>query len=574
MLEKIKKLKVWQIAIVFAVIGVATYFTGLSGAFQNDDFHQVVDNTPVHSITNLPTFFTSSTFFNGEKMTGVYYRPLMTTTFSLIYTFFGANPLPYHLIQLALFIAGAFILCLVFRCFFGTILALALSLVFLVHPLNSQIVFSIPTMQDALFFFFGISALWLVINNKMEDRPWTVVACLTLAVFSKESGVLFAILALLYLFWFKREKVITLLKYMVLPVVLYLILRNVAVGSAIIDHAAPINDLSVVGRLFTAPSVMLFYIAKFLYPQQLSLGYYWTYPEFSVEHVLIPLAVDLLAIGLFVYLGFRVHSKMSKDKFKYFLFFAAWTVMGLALYMQIIPGLDFTACETWFYFAMAGLLGMIGTALLTIKIRFRSEWLLMPVIVLIAILGVRSSLRGMDYKSQYKLATVDLSVSPDNYAAMCNISQYLIDGGKYDEAISYARRSVGVFPMLSNNINLGVALQYKGKYDEAMNVYHQALKYGNTSIIYENLSLIHLVTSTNYYETKQNFQTALNEYPHDYKIWLYYAIFEGASNVTSEAKTAISKAVTLGPIPQVIYDNIMQDKPFTVPILGKNILVK
>jgi len=572
MLEKIKKIKTWQVAILFAIVGLATYMTGLNSPFQNDDFPQIVNNTPVHSITNLPTFFTSSTFFNGEKMTGVYYRPLMTTTF--IYTIFKANPIPYHLVQLAFFIAGAFILFLVFKHFFKKIPSLILSLIFLVHPLNSQIVFSIPTMQDVLFFFFGILALWLIINKKLDKRPWIVALCLTLSIFSKESGFLFVAISFLYLFWFDRKKIITLVKYMAIPLILYVLLRTSAVGFAGASRAVPINDLSFTGRLFTAPSVMLFYLAKFIYPHQLSLGYYWTNPVFSIDKVLIPLLVDLLVVGLFIYLGRRVYKKLPRDKFKYYLFFAIWTLMGLGLYMQIIPGLDFTACETWFYFAMAGLLGMIGVSLLTIKTRFNPKWLLIPALVLIVALGVRTGLRGIDYKSQYNLAVVDLSVSSDNYPAMSNISQYLIDNNRYKEAIVYAQRSISIYPILSNSINLGVALQYEGEYEKAKDAYNQALKYGNISIVYENLCLIYIATSTDYYKTEQLIQAALKEYPRNYKIWLYEAVFEGASGMTSEAKTAITNAVKYGPIPQVIYDNIMQDKPFTVPILDKTLLVK
>lgn len=573
MFDKINRMKPWQVACIFAVVGLAVFFTGLNNPFQNDDFYQIVNNTPVHSIGNLPQFFGSSTFFNGEKLTGVYYRPLMTTTFSLIYSIFGAQPIAYHIVQLILYTSGAFVLYLVFKHFFKPTVSLILALIFLVHPLNSQVVFSIPTMQDALFFLFGISAIWILINYKSNRGLWAAVACLLAAMFSKESGILFTVVAFLYLFWFDRSRVLALLKAITLPIVLYFILKINAVGIIGAHHAAPINDLDFIGRLFTAPSIFLFYIAKFIFPQQLSLGYYWTHPTFNISDVLIPLIVDLLIIGLFVYFGFRVKVKLSKEKFRIYLFFAAWTVIGLGLYMQIIPGLDFTACETWFYFAMAGLLGMIGTVLMTIKINLRPEWLVIPAIVLIALLGVRSGLRGLDYSSQYNLAVHDLTVSDDNFAAMNNIAQHLIDQGKYKEAESYARRSIGVYPIISNYINLGVVLQQTGDYSGSIEAYEQALKYGNTSIIYENLALTHIVYS-NPPTTAQFFQKALQEYPHNFKLWLYYAVFEGALGSNDKAKNAIVTATTYGDVPRVIYDGIIKRQPFNIPILGKKLLIR
>jgi len=574
MLEKINNLKSWQIAVIFVLIGFAAFFTGLTNPFQNDDFLQIVNNTAVHSITNLPEFFGSSTFFNGEKLTGVYYRPLMTTTFSLIYSIFGTNTFAYHFVQLSLYIASAYILFLVFRHFFKKqTLALFLSLLFLIHHLNFQIVYSIPTMQDALFFFFGILAIWTLISHESNKSLWVVVAYLMLAMFSKESGVLFVIVTFLYLFWFDRDRIRTLFYRLVGPIILYLILRFNAVGMAGSSHAAPINNLDLVERLFTAPSVLFFYISKLVFPQQLSLGYYWVNPNFSVENVLFPLLIDIAVVGLFIFLGFRIRAKLPKKKLRIYLFFAAWTIIGLGLYMQVLPGLDFTACETWFYFTMVGLLGMIGISAQTVKIRFQPEWLIIPAMLLIVVLGVRSNLRGLDYSSQYKLAVHDLEVSSDNFAAMTNISQYYIDQGNFNEAALYAKRSIDIYPGFSNYTNLGVALQQTGDFKGAIDAYDKALKYGNVGIIYGNLALIHIVYSKPS-DTEQFFKMALQEYPHDYKLWVYYAVFQGAVGSNDNAKTAIMNAAKYGNVPTAIYEGIMNHKSFSVPILGKTVLVR
>lgn len=559
------------------IIGFSVFFSGLSGPFQNDDFTQIVSNTPVHSISNIPSFFGSSTFFNGEKLTGVYYRPLMTTTFSIIYSVFGAQPVAYHLVQLILYILGAFILFLVFKHFFKLILALPLAIIFLVHPMNSQIVYSIPTMQDALFFFFGILAMLTLIKYRTNRAMWMAILFFMMSLFSKESGILFIIMGLSYLYLFDKERLRTFLSYAVLPVFLYFVFKINTVGLAGASHAAPINGLNLIGRILTAPSIALFYFTKFIFPSELSLGYYWVHPTFTIDTFLIPLIVDLLVVGLFVYLGVQVQKKLSKEKFNAFIFFAVWAVIGLGLYMQIIPGLDFTACEAWFYFAMAGILGMIGITLQSVKIRFRPEWLVWLAIAatvsVIVLLGVRSNLRGYDYKSQYNLAVHDLKVSPDDFAAMDDIAQYLDDNGKFQEAIKYAQQSIDIYPIVSNYNNLGVALQQTGNYQRAINAYDQALKYGNMAIIYENLALIHFVYSKPL-ATSQFLKKALQEYPHDYKLWLYYAVFEGAIGSNADAVNAITTAASYGEVPPVIYNGIMQNKPFGVPILGKTLLVR
>jgi len=69
---------------------------------------------------------------------------------------------------------------------------------------------------------------------------------------------------------------------------------------------------------------------------------------------------------------------------------------------------------------------------------------------------------GYDYKSQYNLAVHDLTVSPDDFAAMNNIAQYLEDNGKFQEAIKYARQSINIYPIVSNYNNLGLHYSRRG----------------------------------------------------------------------------------------------------------------
>lgn len=568
----LNQLKTWQAALIIIVVGLCTFSTGLANPFQNDDTFQIVINTPVHSVRNIPLLFQNSTFYDGQQLTGIYYRPLMSTTFSIIYTLFSTNTVPYHLVQLALYLAGAFLLYLVFKHFLRPVLALPLVLIFLVHPINTQVVYSIPTMQDVLLFFFGMLSLWLLIRYRTTRSLWGVAICILITVLSKESGIVFGALALVYLFLFNRERLRSFFLIMILPAMLYLALRIHAVGINQAQHAAPIDEISLLGRIMTAPSIILFYVGKLVFPQKLATAYYWVYPKFSIGHVLLPIVADLAILGLFVYLGLRVRARLSSRVFQAYCLFAAWVVIGLAPYLQLIP-LDMTLCETWFYFTTAGLLGMIGVALPSFSIRIRPQWLLLPVIILIVVFGVRSAIRGLDYRSQYILATRDLAVSKDDYAAMNNISQHYIDQHNYREAIVYAERSVNAYPTVSNYNNLGVAHEQLGEYVEAVDAYNRALRHNNLSIVYENLGLILMVYS-DVNTTERLYYDGLKVYPHDFKLWVYKAIFDGARGHTQEAQADIATAAQYGTVPPYIYTNIMNNRPFTLPLLGKTLLIK
>lgn len=163
-------------SLIIVTIGFVAFSSGLNNPFMGDDLKQIVENVPVHSISNLWLFFSSSTFYvqgAASPLQGVYYRPLMSTVFSLLYNVFGPQPFYFHVLQLALGVASASILYLVFRYSFNTITSLCLALIFLVHPLNSQVIYAIANMQDVLFFF---SQSWRYgsCSNLAQLKAWAL----------------------------------------------------------------------------------------------------------------------------------------------------------------------------------------------------------------------------------------------------------------------------------------------------------------------------------------------------------------------------------------------------------------
>jgi hypothetical protein len=571
MLDKINKLTSWQAAIIIAIIGFAVFFTGLNNPFQGDDINQIVTNVPVHSITHIRLFFEGGTFYNGGELTplvGGYYRPLMTTAFSLVYTMFGAHQFYFHLLQLLLCIGSTIILYLFFRYSFRSVLALVLSLIFLLHPVNSQVVYAIPSMQEALLFFFGILALYLLLRLKSVRSLLLVAVCLFLSLLSKETGILFVAMALLYLFWWDRKRLYLFMGIMALPVALYLALRIHAVGLFTPLISGPIDSLSLASRLLTAPSIFLFYITKFIFPVKLAAVYYWTYPTFSVRHVLLPLVIDLAVIALVVYLVFVIRKKASKTQYFTYLFFAIWSALGMFMLLQIVP-LDMTACEIWFYFPMAGVLGMIGVVLVTFQARIRPIWFFVIAALLIGLLGVRTAFRGADWRSAITLDQRNISASKEDYNAYNNLAKVLVTQGNYSEAKAYLERSISIYPTYNNYHDLGALLESQGDYSGAAQAFGHALKYSNgqQSGIYEDIATLTMVYGDPA-SNKQFLLSALKKFPQDSNLWLALAILEDKNNDNPAARVAITKAASYGQIPQSIHDNIMNARPFSLNFGG------
>jgi hypothetical protein len=247
MLAKINKITSWQASLVIVVMGFAAYFDSLKNQFLGDDVGQIINNPPIHSIAHIKLFFEGGTFYIGKgfvPLYGFYFRPLMTTVFSLIYTLFGSHPFYFHVVQLLICIGSAILLYLFFRFSFKPALSLFLALIFLVHPIDSQIVFAIASMQDALFFFFGILGLYLLFRFKSKKSLVLVALCFFMSLLAKETGFLFVAMALLYLFWFKRKQLYKFVITMVIPIALYMILRIHAIGLLGTNpHNGPIDNL-------------------------------------------------------------------------------------------------------------------------------------------------------------------------------------------------------------------------------------------------------------------------------------------------------------------------------------------
>jgi len=564
--EKINNVKNWQVALALAGIGLIVFAPSLGNSFVNDDLSQIVNNPTVHSISNIKEFFEGGSFYSGNSvkpLVGIYYRPLMTTFFSLIYSLFGAKAFWFHFFQLLLCIGSAILLYLLFKFSFNRVLAFALALVFLVHPIDSQIVYSIQVLQDALFMFFGLLGLYILIKYKSLRSLFLVAICFFLSLLSKETGILFVAIALLYLFWFDgRRRLLSFASIISLPIALWLLLRIHAVGLNSHSVVAPIDFVPLSARIMTMPSIILFYITKFIFPWKLASAYYWVYPSFSFQHVLLPLIIDMIVIGAFVWLGFKVHRKAPKSQYYTYLLFASWAAIGLLAHMQIIP-LDMTACEVWFIFPMVGVLGMIGVLLETFRSSIRPSWFLIVAAVLLVTFCVRTGLRGPNWNNTYTLATYDIKASKEDYVAYENIGETLLQNGDFNDAETYISRSINIQPNSVNYNDLGLILGNLKDYSGATNAYYSGLQYGNFEYLYDNIGDITLVYGQAAVD-KAFLLQSLSKFPDDSKLWMFLAILYERNNDNADAEIAISNAEKYDIVPQTYYDGIMSRQPFMI----------
>jgi tetratricopeptide (TPR) repeat protein len=378
-------------------------------------------------------------------------------------------------------------------------------------------------------------------------------------------------MALLYLYWFDRERLKLFLAIIALPLVLYAFLKINAVGLTPHSRNAPISQLNLFERLMTAPSVFMLYITKLALPVGLASGYYWTNPSFSFVYTLLPLFLILMIVGYLVYANEQIQKKTNKSTSHIFKFFAIWTVLGIIPLLQIFP-LDLTASETWFYFPMAGILAMIGVLLDTYKDRINKLALLSVAVCLIVALGTLTALRGQDWGDQLVLAKKDAAASKENYRAYDRMSNYYLENHNFAEAEKSARSSISIYPNFSAYTTLGSALLGQGEYLEARQAYIQALSFGDYSNAVEHLALITLV----YGDEKENaafYKMAIQRFPSNATLLRYYAVWKAKTGDREGAKLTIMQAVRHGGVPDQLYNQITNGDKFQFNVNGTPISI-
>lgn len=476
-----------KILLIFFSLGLLIYANSLFNSFVGDDTGQIKENAKVHSIWNIPGHFTRGTFDEGnikQKDFNNYYKPILASTFSLIYLFSGYNPFGFHLIQILIHIINSIYIYYLFKYFFKSATSFMLSLIFLVHPLNTEAVVYISALQEPLFLLFGLLALHISMK-KITNLTWKslIILFLTLSLLAKETGFVFLVILPIFQYLYQRRNILLgfLQSFIVLLIYSFLryIVANIYFGRNVV---IPMNTLSFWERLINIPKIILFYLGTFVYPRYLIMFQSWIVKYPNLQDFYIPLIVDaffFLGIIIFSLIVYKTH----KENFKEIIFFFTWFIIGLGIHLQIIS-LDQTVSDRWFYFPMIGLLGLLGSVIkyLSFKTIVRANLIVPIVFVILVIFSARVIIRNMNWKDNFILANHDLKYNRSSHQLERGIALEYFLQGNYDEAERHYIQSTRLFPSAYNFSALGMFYIATKKYKEASRAYETTLNYDSRDI--------------------------------------------------------------------------------------------
>jgi tetratricopeptide (TPR) repeat protein len=171
--------------------------------FSNTFFHDYVlddaaailyNNYVQEGISGIPKLMKVDFWYFMNLSLG-YYRPLSLITFAIEHQFFGNNPQVSHIGNVAFYALTAYLLCLLLQRWFyaqNPLYAFLITLIFVVHPVHTEVVANIKS-RDELLSFLNATATLLLFTTYLDTHKtkYLLWSCLTfyLAYLSKESSI-------------------------------------------------------------------------------------------------------------------------------------------------------------------------------------------------------------------------------------------------------------------------------------------------------------------------------------------------------------------------------------------------
>lgn len=507
------KYLIW-IPFVFALI---LYGNSITNNFALDDLPQIVNNKYVQQgWSGIGKLLTTNYWASANQNLG-YYRPLSHITFAVENAVHGNNPHIMHLINILLYaftgmIVFGFLSSLIRR---RPVFVLVATLLFLAHPVHTEVVANIKSRDEMLSFFNSILALWLAFNySKNKNLAALVFSWIFyfLALMSKETSMTTVIILPFMLFFFTPKKggyIAGITLSFIAVSLLFLLLKYQLIGTLsghppVERNIYPYRDFA--GRIPTAIYIFGIYLWKTLFPVQLLYDYsYNQIPEASWANPLV--WVSLLVIFFLLYLTVKNMKRKNILSFS-LVFFGATLSVGLA-FVVLRGGI---MAERFLYAPVLGFTLALSHYLFKLLPRDRktkqivydfkpgaSKLFLVLTSILILFYSVRTIARNPVWKDNYTLFSTDIGHGGHSALLLKHYGSELINkavaetnSAKKDSlmnlGISYVEKSLQINPRFSEAyFKLGYAYYQQHDYEKSIEYYKKTNQ--NNSMNVSNMAL-------------------------------------------------------------------------------------
>jgi len=483
--------RAWPVLLVVAA-GVVVYANSLRAAFVFDDLRQIVDNEDIRDLAELGRVWRASP------------RPVVNLSLAVNYAIGALDPFGYHLLNVVIHLLAGMTLygvirrTLVLETFRRTVgesahwLALAVALLWVVHPLQTQsVTYSIQRAESLMGLFYLLTLYCVVRGATTPERGfvWYVAAVAACAAGMGSKAVMITAPIAVWLFdsllvarSFReaaRRRWVLYVGLLATWVVLWHV--GTLKGVFVQDPGARAHvgfgykGVTPVDYLATQAGVLLHYLRLSFWPHPLCLDYQWPVATSATEIVPAGLViVALLATTLWALVRRRAVG-----------FVGLWFFLVLAPTSSFIPVKDL-AFEHRMYLPLAAVIVLAVVAVwrvsrsvldrgrLSSRTLRRAQGVL--VTVLAVLLGAATISRNHDYRSEEAMWLDVVQKRPRNARAWSAVGVAILRDGREQEALPPLQKAADLDPHLAiARLNLGKALTRLRRYPEAIPHYEAGL---------------------------------------------------------------------------------------------------
>ncbi len=475
--------------LLIVILGLAIYANILNAPFQYDDLNFIVDNPLVKDAGYLLEHWRDSAV-DQRKI-------LSFLTFAFNYWLGGNNPFVYHLTNVFLHILNVILLyAIILKLNQEKYFALCASLVFLVHPLQTQAVTYIWQRTEVLSGMFYLLSYWLYLRARLEKRPVFFAAAgliFYIGFFAKGTIVSLPLLILateLIFFEHSAAKKMRLAYVAFAFIAAVLLLWQLQFLNFILEkfhlpfllnHLTPYLDFPY---LLTQLKVWVFYAGMSFFPVNQNLDHDFTFSSSIFERPVI-LALFLLTAAFIGAVKLSAKDKTSA--------LAALASLGIFwFYIYLIPtSIGFITLEPVqehrLYLSMAGfalfLTGMIFRFIKNERARTAC------VVSIIAVLSVLTVARNFVWTSQERLAIDTVRKSPKKARPYFTLGAIYLQKAQFGKAEYLFKKTIELDPVFPDAYNnLGVVDLNIGLLSQAEQLFRKTLEV-NPEYIYAYINL-------------------------------------------------------------------------------------
>lgn len=597
--EYLQKRRIRLCLIAVALITFFVFFPSLQNGFTDwDDNEYVTTNQSIRGFTpeNIKTIFSSLYIAN--------YQPLTILTYAAEYSFFGLNPVIYHLTNLILHIANSLLVFWFIFLLSGSIRASLLSsLLFAIHPLHVESVAWVAERKDVLSTFFFMLTLIAYLKYLRERKIGFYIISLIMLIISllsKPMAVTMPAILLLLDFFTNaqntppqtppgarlRKILIEKIPYIIIALIFVIVtyMTQKAYG-AVRDY----SDIPLIKRMMIPFYGAIFYLIKMILPIFLSAIY--PYPQQIETSLLIKLIASTL---LFFIIAFLVIKSLKKTKLIAFGFL--FYIITILPVLQIIPIGHAIVADRYFYIPSIGIFYIISFYTAKIlenpsrkndNMRTIATYATIAFLIFFAILtlqrckvwknGVvlwndvlskypKASLPhnnlGNTYKSQGDIEKAlyhyqqAIEIEPTYAMAYYNRATTYNDIGKAEEALKDFNKAIELNPKFSEAYNnRGVFMLSKDKLTEALPDFNKAIELNpKNAQAYNNRATAYLKMKK-YDEAFKDYTTALTIMPDLAEVYLYRGNAYAEVDKLDKAIEDYTSAIKFNPSLAIAYHN-------------------